>query len=173
MQSLSASSSAEQKCGLSHGTASHYWILCPKAGSSDAGGAHAETLMAPRSDCETNQAAAFVPWHTHSESNISTYRVPCISVRAQSIPAYWVWNVVVVVVVAIIKIIIIFTSFSSLRYKKMSLWDCCKCDILFCKLFRGFGQGRMFLFNIRIIFFISLGKALLEWLFFWCFSPSL
>lgn len=116
---------------------------CARGWSSDAGGAHAGELIAARSACENHQAAEgsrlFPDTHTHNQT------------AAQSSPAYRVWNVVVVV--AIIKIIIIFTSFSSPRNKEMSLWSCCKDDILFCKLFLWFGQGRMLIFSIRIIFF--------------------
>lgn len=88
MQSLSASSSAEQKCGLSHGTAPHYENPSPKGSEQRCG-------AAPRWDAdssEANQAAAaegsrlFHDRRTQSQTLRLSGLV--ISVRAQNIPAY-------------------------------------------------------------------------------------
>jgi len=88
MQSLSASSSPEQKCGLSHGTAPHYENPSPKGSEQRCG-------AAPRWDAdssEANQAAAaegsrlFRDRRTQSQTLRLSGLV--ISVRAQNIPAY-------------------------------------------------------------------------------------
>lgn len=99
MQSLSASSSAEHKCGLSHGTAPHYENPSPKGSEQRCG-------AAPRWDAdgsEANQAAAAEGWRLFRDrrSQSQTLRLSglVITVRGTKHPGLFAmkWFFVVVV----------------------------------------------------------------------------